>query len=297
MGAISVGIIGLGTMGGRIAKRLVESGFEVFGRDLIAEKEQAAESSGVRIVASPLDMASRCDFILLSLPGPAEVLEVVGGREGILSARSRRCRVIADLSTVDPATSERNARLAADLGLSYLDSPVLGRPHRCGQWTLVVGGEPSAIEKARPVLESLAARVIHIGPPGRGNVVKLLNNVMFGAINMVTAEVMAASPLLGVEPSVFFQAIAESGAATVSNLFKEIGPKIIAGDYEPAFSIDLLHKDISLAIASAERVGMPMLIAHGCQAISGVAKGKGLGAKDTSACVKVYRDWTKNHGG
>ena len=144
--------------------------------------------------------------------------------------------------------------------MGYLDCPVLGRPQGCGKWTLPTGGDERHLEVARPILQHLAARILPVGPSGHGNVVKLLNNLMFGAINAITAEVFALSRKLGMEPKVLFGTIAESGAATVSNLFRELGPKILADDFSPLFSIDNLHKDMRLGIEMARKVGANFLV-------------------------------------
>jgi 3-hydroxyisobutyrate dehydrogenase len=123
-----------------------------------------------------------------------------------------------DQSTVDPCTSQKMAQMAGQKGVGYLDAPVLGRPSIVGNWTIVVGGDPEHLEKCGPVLQVLAENINHQGPPGAGNQVKLLNQLMFGAINAITAEVMAISERVGIAPEKFFRTIAGSRAGTVSNL-------------------------------------------------------------------------------
>jgi 3-hydroxyisobutyrate dehydrogenase-like beta-hydroxyacid dehydrogenase len=198
--------------------------------------------------------------------------------------------VIADTSTVDPMSTQKMAALAAAKSVGYIDAPVLGRPQGCGNWTLPVGGDVAALEKARPVLEKVAKRVELVGPPGSGNVVKLLNNLMFGAINAVTAEVMALCAKVGMSPRVMFDLIAGSGAATVSNLFKELGPKMLQRDYSPLFAVDLLYKDNMLALEMAKAYRAPLPLSSATQLLNEMARAKALGTEDTSALVKVYED-------
>ena len=128
-----------------------------------------------------------------------------------------------------------------------------------------------------------------VGPSGHGNIVKLLNNMMFGAINAITAEVFALSAKLGMEPRVLYNTIADSGAATVSNLFRELGPKILADDYSPLFSIDNLHKDMRLGIEMARKVGADFLVSEANQRLNALAREAGWGSEDTAAAVKVCR--------
>jgi 3-hydroxyisobutyrate dehydrogenase-like beta-hydroxyacid dehydrogenase len=195
-----------------------------------------------------------------------------------------------DTSTVDPDTSKENAEISEQQGVGYLDCPVLGRPGACGNWTLPVGGNKRYLEIVKPILDTFASRIIPVGPSGYGNLVKLLNNLMFGAINSITCEIFALSQSLNMEPNVLFDTIANSGAGTVSNLFKELGPKIIDREFSPVFSIDNLHKDIALGIALATESGISLNISEIGQELNEKAQAAGLGQEDTAAVVKVYED-------
>jgi len=286
---MKVGLVGVGTMGSRMVGKLVEGGFTVVARDISPTAEARAKDLGATVVGSPAEVARAAEVILLSLPMPADVAAVVAGPDGLLSA-ARPGQVIVDLSTVDPMSTRKMAALAAERFVGYLDAPVLGRPQGCGNWTLPVGGDAASLGKARPVLEKVARRVELVGPSGDGNVVKLLNNLMFGAINAVTAEVMALCAKVEMPPKVLFDLIANSGAATVSNLFRELGPKMLGRDYSPLFAIDLLHKDNMLALEMAREYRAPLPLSTATQLLNEMARSRGLGAEDTSALVKVYEE-------
>lgn len=282
-----VGIIGVGTMGSRMLERLVEAGYNVYARDIDKKAEENARKLGGIVVDSPAKVAEYAEIVLLSLPMPSDVDEVVLGSDGLLS-NPENLKVIVDLSTVDPFTTQKNAKCAKEVGIGYVDAPVLGRPQNCGKWTLPVGGEKGDIEKCRKVIEVLASRIIHVGPSGWGNVVKLLNNMMFGAINAITAEIFAICKKFGMDPKVLYETIANSGAATVSNLFKELGPKILSRDFEPLFTIELLHKDMMLGIEMAKKLGVPLFVSTSNQLLNEIARLMGYGEEDTAAVVKVY---------
>ncbi|MCL4465675.1 MAG: NAD(P)-dependent oxidoreductase [Chloroflexi bacterium] len=286
---MKVGVIGTGTMGGRMVAKFVEGGHEVVARDIAPAAEAKAQAAGAKIVKSPVEVAREADVVILSLPMPADVAEVVAGPDGLLSA-ARQGQVIVDMSTVDPMSTQKMAKLAGEKGVAYLDAPVLGRPQGCGAWALPVGGDAAALEKARPVLDKVAKRIERVGDSGSGNVVKLLNNLMFGAINAVTAEVMALAAKVDMPPKILFDLIASSGAATVSNLFKELGPKMLARDYSPLFAIDLLWKDNMLALEMAKAYKAPMPLSATMQVLNEMARAKSLGAEDTSALIKVYEE-------
>jgi 3-hydroxyisobutyrate dehydrogenase-like beta-hydroxyacid dehydrogenase len=284
---MNVGIIGVGTMGSKMAGKLINAGYAVFARDIDEAAEERARKLGAKVVNSPKEVAEYTEIILLSLPMPSDVKEVVLGEDGILT-NPKNNRIIVDLSTVDPFSTQHNTEEAKKVGVCYIDAPVLGRPQKCGNWTLPVGGDKKDLEKVRKVLEILAAKIIYVGPSGYGNIVKLLNNMMLGAINSVTAEILAICTKLGMSPKVLYETIANSGAASVSNLFKELGPKILNRDFEPLFAIDLLHKDVGLGIQMAKQVGVPLFVSEANQRLNEMARLMGFGKEDTASVVKVY---------
>jgi 3-hydroxyisobutyrate dehydrogenase-like beta-hydroxyacid dehydrogenase len=244
------------------------------------------ESQGFDVCGTPAEVAGKTAIILLFLPGPAEVAETVAGEHGVRDG-SLAGTVVVDLSTVDPDSTRRMAKIVADEGGEYLDAPILGRPDRAGNWTLPVGGAERALGKVRHVLELLSARIIYVGDSGAGNVIKLLNNLMFGAINNVTAEVLSAAPRLGVSPKVVYETIAESGAATVSNLFKSIGPKIVDGDFSPVFRVELLYKDMDLGLKMAKSAGATLMVSEGAQKLTEIALAKGYHGQDSSVVTRI----------
>lgn len=284
---MNVGIIGVGTMGSKMAGKLINAGYAIFARDIDEAAEERARKLGAKVVNSPKEVAEYTEIILLSLPMPSDVKEVVLGEDGILT-NPKNNRIIVDLSTVDPFSTQHNTEQAKKVGVCYIDAPVLGRPQKCGNWTLPVGGDKKDLEKVRKVLEILAAKIIYVGPSGYGNIVKLLNNMMLGAINSVTAEILAICTKLGMSPKVLYETIANSGAASVSNLFKELGPKILNRDFEPLFAIDLLHKDVMLGIQMAKQVGVPLFVSEANQRLNEMARLMGFGKEDTASVIKVY---------
>jgi 3-hydroxyisobutyrate dehydrogenase/2-hydroxy-3-oxopropionate reductase len=149
------------------------------------------------------------------------------------------------------------------------------------------------------VLALLAPNIFHIGPSGSGNQVKLLNQLMFGAINAMTAEMMAIAEKVGVPPKLLYETITASQAGTVSNLFKELGARIAADDYaNPTFSVDLLIKDVHLAVEMARSHGAPPILARSVEFLNEAARAQGLGSADTAAMWKCYRAfWGNGEGG
>ena len=290
---MKIGLVGVGTMGTQIGKTIVAGGHALVARDIDPAAEARAREMGAEVVGSPRAVAEKTDLALLSLPLPSDVAEVVLREHDGLLAGARPGYVIVDLSTVDPLSTQRNYKVAKEKGVGYLDAPVLGRPQTCGKWTLPVGGDAEALEKARPALDLLARRIVPVGSSGWGDLVKVLNNMMFAAINSITVEIMALCAKMGMDPKVLYETIANSGAASVSNLFVELGPKILARDFDPRFTVDLLYKDVSLGLDMARAVKAPLLITPACQVLNEMGRAKGLGAQDTSALVNIYEEFLK----
>lgn len=282
-----VGLVGVGTMGILVASTLVNAGYDVIVNDASHDALERAKEVGAVVTEHPSEVAKQAEIILLLLPGPPQIEEVVVGERGLLSSH-RSGQIIVDMSTVDPATTRRMSDVARAVGVDYLDAPILGRPSALGRWVLPVGGEASVLEKCRPVLEKLAGTIIHVGPLGSGHTLKLLNALMFSAINAMTAEMLAISSKAGLSPRIVFETISASQAATVSGLFKEVGAKIVARDFDPVFPIDLLCKDNGLAVTMAREFGAPPILANTIQMLNELARTRGLGSEDTSALVKLY---------
>ncbi|PKN29647.1 MAG: NAD(P)-dependent oxidoreductase [Deltaproteobacteria bacterium HGW-Deltaproteobacteria-21] len=284
----TVGLMGFGTMGSVAAEKIVKAGHTLLVFEPDAGARKRAESLGAGLAVAPSEAADGADLVLMFLPGPKQVKSCVTGSGGILEG-ARPGLAIVDMSTVDPGTTMSMSEAARPRNVGYLDAPVLGRPSSVGNWALPVGGEPEILEKCRPVLGLLAAKIFHIGPTGSGNRVKLLNQLMFGAINAMTAEMMAVASKMGISPGVVYETISASQAATVSGLFKELGRRVSAEDYaDPTFTVDLLVKDVRLAVQMAKESGAPPILGRSVELINEMAQAQGLGGQDTSMMWKSF---------
>lgn len=284
-----IGLLGAGVMGRTVAAKFIEAGYGLTVYDAYGPAAEKIAQSGAAIAASPAEVAVASEAVIMFLPGPREVAACVAEADGLLSA-AETGMVIVDMSTVDPASTRRMAALAAEKGIGYLDAPVLGRPDTVGKWALPVGGEAADLDRCREFLQHVAAHVIHIGDSGNGNKVKLLNQLMFGAINAMTAEMMAIARSVGIAPQTLYETITASQAGTVSNLFKELGRRISEEDYaDPTFTVDLLIKDVALAVEMAKSHQAPPLLARSVEALNEIARAQGYGNRDTSIMWKSYQ--------
>lgn len=284
-----IGLIGAGVMGLTVAKQIIDAGNPLFVFDVFPSAVESAGKLGAKPVKSPAELASISDIVILFLPGPNEVAASVSGENGLLMCASEGM-IIVDMSTVDPAGTQRLALLLRQKGVGYLDAPVLGRPGTVGKWALPVGGEKEDLEKCKSLFELFAAHVVHIGPSGSGNKIKLLNQLMFGAINAMTAEMMAIAEAMNISPTLLYETITASQAGTVSNLFKELGQRISDDNYkDPTFTVDLLIKDVRLGVEMAKAHNAPPMIARAVESLNEIASAQGYGKDDTSVTWKTYR--------
>ena len=285
-----IGFIGLGAMGGNMARRLASLGFTIAGYDISAANAKRSGDAGVKIVDSPAMAADGADFVLSSVPDPAAIRRAYLGPDGVLT-RVRKGAVLIDLSTIDPATWREVAAAAAKQGADCLDAPVSGGPADAGSGKLLflIGGEASVLERARPVLEALGPAINHVGPLGTGLVVKLVNNVMSVCNVVVAAEAMVLGVKAGIEPQALYDMLKDSGGR--SHHFTKRFPNVLADDFAPYFSINLSRKDIGLALDMAAELGVPMLAAGAVKQVYEAARAAGLGGEDMAAVTKLYEAW------
>ena len=283
-----VGLVGSGRMGRCMLESMINKGYKVVAYDKFPAAAEGAAALGAEVAATPKELAAQASIILMSLPGPVQLEEVIFGADGLMEALTSD-HIVIDTSTVDPKTTRGLSERVGECGAAYLDCPILGRPSATGKWMLPTGGTAEALEKAKPVLLCFASNAILVGESGAGNALKLLNQMMFSCINAISSEVMAICDHVGIKKEVFYDTVASSSAATVSGLFREVGKSIVNDGYDsPAFTVDLLIKDAKLALQMAKDADAPSVIAGTVQLYNEIAHGEGLGNQDTSALYKVF---------
>jgi 3-hydroxyisobutyrate dehydrogenase len=286
-----IGFVGLGTMGGPMARRLAACGHAVTGYDLDAGRARRAQEGGIALAASAAGAAGAAEIVLSSLPSAAAVRDAYLGPDGVLS-KARPGNALVDVSTIDPDTWREVAVAARAVGVDCLDAPVSGGPAEAGSGKLVfiVGGEAAVLERCRPVLLALGTDIHHVGPLGSGQVVKIVNNVMSMGNVAVAAEAMVLGVKAGVDPQRLFDILSTSGGR--SHHFLKRFPNVLAGDFTPHFGIGLSRKDLSLALALAARLEMPMLVASTVRQAYEAAHAQGMGDLDMAGVIRLYEHWT-----
>ena len=287
MARTHIGFIGLGAMGGNMARRLAGLGFTVAGYDPSDTNAKRSGDAGVKIVDTPAAAADGADFVLSSVPDPAAIRQSYLGPDGVMT-RVRSGMILIDLSTIDPATWREVAAAAAKHGVACLDAPVSGGPADAGSGKLVflIGGEASVIEKSRAVLDALGNTFHHVGPLGSGLIVKLVNNVISAGVRAVTFEALA----MGIKNGLSLEtctAVLQKGSARSATTELAL-PKLLKGDFSVSFTLALMHKDVRLATKLGNDSATPMMLANIVRELFQTVINEHGADKDTQTLVKLF---------
>jgi 3-hydroxyisobutyrate dehydrogenase len=281
---VTVGVVGLGNMGGRIARRLVDGGEEVVGFDLDATR---AADAGAVAAESMAALARDADVVLLSLPDSRAIEAVMDE----LAAHLRQGQVVVDLSTAAPASTVAIHERLTARGVAYVDAGISGGAAgaEAGTLTIMAGGEPEALEAVRPVLAHFAATVHHMGASGSGHVAKLLNNFLNGVSLAATAEVMVAGRKAGLDLRQLLDVINASSGVNFATLNRF--PRIVEGDYlEGGLTSDLMAKDLMLYLDLVRELGVTSLNGPPCLAAFHLAAALGYGEQISNRVVDALGD-------
>ena len=283
----TVAVLGAGRMGGAMVGRLRRSGFDVvaWNRDR-AKADEVARTTGAGIAESPSEAAAASDVAITSLADDAAVETVYADAVGGFHAG----QVVLEMSTIAPQTVRTIAPSVLGRGAAMLDAPVSGSVPvvERGELTIMVGGEPDVLERARPVLEALSSTIIHVGELGTGATMKLAVNALVHGLAVALSESLVLAERAGVERTTAYEVFASGAAAAPFVLYKRAAFE--RPDETPvAFSLDLVAKDLDLILALAERVGAPMPQADTNREEVRAALESGLADRDMSALADYLR--------
>jgi 3-hydroxyisobutyrate dehydrogenase len=288
-----IAFIGLGRMGGPMAANLVRAGRELRGFDLDPRLCAEAEALGVRAASSAKAAALGAAAIITMLPAGEAVLAVWKELLGSVE----RDALIIDCSTIDIASARRAHGLAAQAGWASVDAPVSGgvAGAKAGTLTFMCGGESTAFERARPLLAGMGEKIIHCGEGGLGQAAKICNNMMLGATMIATCEAFALAERLGLSDKTLFDVASVSSGQSWSLTQYCPAPGILptapaSRDYRPGFMTALMLKDLRLAEAAAEQVGLPTPLAALAAQIYARYAGRGEAERDFSGVIRMIRE-------
>jgi 3-hydroxyisobutyrate dehydrogenase-like beta-hydroxyacid dehydrogenase len=284
-----IGTIGLGQMGGPIATFLLKAGYAVTGFDVVPEKMAALAPLGLKPAHSPGEAAAGADLVVLSLRSWADVTSAVEGKGGILEA-THEGQIIADCSTVPPAESRAMAARLAKRGLHWMDVPVSGAANQAreGNMVFMVGGEKTIFEAIKPVFDKVGKKTVYVGKNGDAVMMKtVVNHVLF--LNQAAAiEGLVLGMKAGLDPQILLDVLV-SGAAE-SDLLKQRGKDMLAGNFAAKGALWIAAKDLGLALQSAKELGVALPMGGLYQQLLISAMNRGWDQEDATAVMRIYEE-------
>ncbi|GAB4322162.1 MAG: NAD(P)-dependent oxidoreductase [Dehalococcoidia bacterium] len=287
------GFVGLGIMGGPMAANLLRAGFALTVWNRTANKAEPLVTAGATAAGSPAEVARASQVVVICVSDSPDVEEVVLGPRGVAEGASPGTIVI-DCSTIAPATARKVAAALGERGVQFLDAPVSGGDvgAKAGTLAIMVGGDADAFEQARPVLEAMGKTIVHVGPSGAGQVVKLCNQVA-GALNLLAmAEAIALCRRSGVDPARMLEVVSKGAAG--SWMIENLGPRAIAGDFAPGFTVELMQKDLRLIAEAAAETQTALPGSVLVQQLLRGLEARGRGKDGTQAIVDAVRALTED---
>lgn len=285
----NIALIGLGIMGSGIAHNILSAGYSLTVYNRTVSKTTPLADAEARVAATPAEAVEDADVIITIVANDEASKAVWLGEDGILDG-AKSGAIAIESSTLSLEWVRELAKLVRDHNLLFLDSPVGGSKDaaRGGNLVLFVGGEADTIEKARPVLDSFSANLLHMGPHGSGTAAKLTVNHMVGLQMLMLAEGMVFAENLGVDHGLYLNMVTNGALGSPFLKFKA---GLLADDsyQEPHFMLKWMRKDLSNILRAADEVTTPMPLASTAHEIYQMAQASGLGDQDFAAVVEQLR--------
>lgn len=290
-----IGFIGVGTMGKPMAANLLRAGHVLTVFDLNPEPLEELAKLGAEPAGTAAAAVAGADVAITMVPSSPHVEAAVLGPGGVLEGL-KPGRTLIEMSTIDPLVTRRVAQVAAERGITMLDAPVSGSLPKAtdGTLTIMVGGPKEAFEACLPILKAMGQNIFHVGEVGMGETVKLCNNLIAAISQIAMSEAFAIGVAAGADPRTLHQVISASSGDCWVLRTRPPHPGLVENapvdqDWAPGFMVDLMLKDIGLALSLARGVGATSLLGALTQQLYAAASQAGLGRKDFSAVDFVVR--------
>ena len=283
---MKIGFIGLGVMGEPMVRHLHAAGHAVAIWARRPESAAALVSEGMQLRATPAELAARSEVVITVVTASADVEALAFGSGGLAEGFAPGS-IHVDMSTIAPATARSLAARYAERGVGWVDAPVSGGGQGARDATLAImaGTDEETLDRVRPLLEVLGQRIVHIGPPGAGQVAKACNQMILVSILQACAEAMHLAAAPGVDLAAGRQALL--GGSAASRVLETMGAKMVARDFSAGVAARLHHKDFAILMDEAARLGVPLPVAGQAWQQLNALMHAGWGNDDTSSLLRV----------
>jgi len=284
---MKVGFIGLGAMGRPMAENLMAAGHQLRVWARRPESTAPLVAAGAEAYDTPRAMAQGCEAVISVVTNGEDVKAVALGDDGVLAGLAAGGGVHVDMSTIAPGVARELAALYAQSGAEFLDAPVSGGSAgaRAATLAIMIGGEESAVERVRPLLEAMGKTIRRIGPSGAGQVAKACNQMVFVAAEQACAEALHLAAASGVDVARVREALL--GGSAWSKALEVWGRKMVERDFSAGVEARLHHKDFGILMDEAMSTGVPLPIAAQVWQQLNALMGSGFGREDTSSLLRV----------
>jgi 2-hydroxy-3-oxopropionate reductase len=287
MGDRRIGLIGLGLMGNPMGHNLLKAGYELTVYNRTASKTAELAAAGASVATSPADCAREVDVVISCVSDSPDVEAIALGPQGIIEGL-RPGLLYIDMSTIAPAVSRRIYDHFKPLGCSALDAPVSGGDigAKAGTLSIMVGGDGEAFDRALPPFQILGKNIVHIGDAGAGQVTKACNQIVVALTVQAVAEALTLAKKSGVDPGKVREALL--GGFGQSRVMEVHGAKMLEGNFEPGFKLDLFRKDMNLVLQTARELGLPLMGSHQVVPLMDALIAGGGGDRDFISVLTLY---------
>jgi 3-hydroxyisobutyrate dehydrogenase-like beta-hydroxyacid dehydrogenase len=285
-----IGFIGLGIMGSRMAANLRRAGYElVVWNRTPATAERFAREHGASVAELPAAVGAASEIVITMVVDGEQVETVLLGPGGVVKG-AKAGLLCVDMSTIGPTAARRIGSSLQQRGVGFLDAPVTGSSPKAedGTLTIMAGGDESSFRRARPLFEAMGVLVVHVGPLGQGQMVKLINNAVAAINTMVVGEALLLASKAGVDLDALVRVMSAGSGASVMLDLKQ-GP-MRAHDYTTLFKLAHMLKDLRLCLEEAKAVGVGMTSAEDVRELLQAGMDKGLGDRDFAALLEVLEE-------
>ena len=283
-----IAFIGLGIMGKPMALNLLKADFPLTVHSRTKSKAQEVINAGALWADSPAKAAKDADVVITCVTDTPDVKEVLLGKNGVIES-AHPGLICIDMSTISPAETQQMAKILLEKKVILIDAPISGGQIGAieGKLSIMAGGPKDSFEKVRHVFEAMGRTITYCGPSGFGQITKLANQIMVIHNIMSMAEGLAFAKKAGLDLQTTLAAT--SAGAAGSHLLKALGPKVIAGDFKPAFMVDFQVKDLKLVLEYADKIGQPLPGTALVKELFTVLQKQGRGKDGTQALFDVIR--------
>ncbi|SFD44189.1 tartronate semialdehyde reductase [Lentibacillus persicus] len=284
---MKIGFIGLGIMGKPMSQNLIKAGYELIISSSNSETNKEMKDLGAEVADTYIEAAAKAEVIITMLPNSPEVKDVILSEGGLIYG-ARAGTTIIDMSSIAPIASQEIGEALREKGIGFIDAPVSGGEPKAidGTVSVMAGGDKKTFEKCLPIMEAMAGSVVRTGDIGSGNSTKLANQIIVALNIAAVSEALTLTEKMGVDNDLVYNAI--RGGLAGSNVLDAKAPKMLEGNFDPGFKVDLHLKDLNNVMETSTDIDVPLPLTASVRETLKALTADGNGEDDHAAIMRYY---------